>query len=50
MYVVPGGQSMELEVSKGAAEGQGPVDQMEELRLSCLYHVPGAIATVRGMD
>lgn len=41
---------MELEVSNGAAEGQGLVDHMEELRLSCLYHVPGAIVTMRGMD
>lgn len=50
MHVVPGGRSTELEVSNGAAEGQGLVNQMEELRLSCLYHLPGAMVTVRGMD
>lgn len=44
-----GGQNSELEVSSGAVEGQGLVDCMEALRLSCL-HVLGAVAAVTRRD
>lgn len=43
------GPEHRLEVSSGAAEGQGLVDRMEALRLSCL-HVLGAMAAETRRD